>query len=58
MWWRIPKDGDKRDIKRFALLPIKGDGKMYWLEWVYMWQYYDEESHSWITTWLVGEDEE
>jgi hypothetical protein len=43
MRWVIPKEpvwGQRRVIRRFALLPITANYERRWLEWVYIEQYY------------------
>ena len=40
MRWSLPKDGDLRVIKRFALFPIGIKGEYRWLETCYIKQRY------------------
>ena len=42
MRWKIPNNGDKRIVKRFALFPIRIDNECRWLEFVYIQQFYDD----------------
>lgn len=53
MRFKYRKEYDERVVKRFALLPIKYDGAICWLEWVYYLKRYEWgrgfRHHTWRT---------
>jgi|GEM_PF-3472170 len=52
MRWKkpnIPRDGDTRVVKRFALFPIEAAGEVRWLEFVTVQQsYYEWLRRPWV----------
>ena len=46
---KLPRHGQSRVIKRFAIFPIKIDGYMYWMQFVNLYQVYDVTINKWET---------
>lgn len=57
MRWSVPRTGERRIIKRFALLPIEIDNEYVWLEEVYIEQSYSRNREKWIN-WSYSTKEE
>lgn len=60
MKWHRPQDGDERTLRRFALLPVWDDDDIYWLEWVTIYQSYDNLFHKpgkWVTHQVIGDSD-
>ena len=52
----LPNYGDKRVVRRFAILPIKIEKEIRWFEFVYIEQYYSEFYESWYNNRFVDQD--
>lgn len=50
---RLPITGSGRTVRKFALLPIKIDNEIYWLEWVTFHQSYNTKKPGWNNDWVV-----
>lgn len=57
MRWKMPNEGDKRVVVRFAWFPIVISGHKIWLEKFFVKQYYCKNSNRWysVSDHLFGE---